>query len=321
MSKIKHIASYLALLLYLVIFLFAIYFAWSNYEENKKQNVFKENSKLTLEVNIKKELLAKFYETSEAEILFWSQTGGLRLGLDTLKTTWSEFGQDASSKLQKIYLQDNPFKIKAKLYSAKDGSNYSLLHGAMHNFLYELQQKRKYNDILLLDMDGNILYTVQKNKNFAKNISKDKSNLQEVFSEIKSYDAKDFVSFRDFKKEDGGFLATSVTDELGDKIGVLVFQLSLSEIEKIAPLKAVNIDLCEGKFEESESEFIAYECLKFKDNYWSIKVSDNSYEVYKSIYDEFIKQLIVYMCIALVSILLSYVILERMLGKKEEDDE
>lgn len=321
MSKVKHVASYFAFLLYFIIFMFALYFAWLNYKENKKQKIIQENSKLTLGVDIKKELLAKFYETSEAEILFWSQTGALRLGLDTLKTTWSEFGSDASLKLQKIYIDDNPFKAKAKLYKAKDGSNYSLVHNAMHLFLYELQKKRKYSDILLLDMDGNVLYSVQKSGNFAKNISKNKNNLQEVFSEIKSTDTKHFVSFRDFKDNDGGFLATSVDDELGDKIGVLVFGLSIKEIEKIAHLKSVNGDLCKDEFEETKSEFIAYGCLKFKDNYWSIKVSDKSKQIYEPIYDEFIKQLIIYICIAALSILLSYIILERMLGRKEEDDE
>lgn len=320
MSKVKHMASYLALLLYLVIFIFAAYFAWSNYQENRKQKVIQEKSKLSLEVNIKKALLEKFYETIETEILFWSQTGSLRLGLDTLKTTWSELGQP-SKKLQKIYVVDNPFKIKAKLYNAKDGSNYSLLHHALHEFLYELQEKRKYSDILLLDMDGNILYSVQKNKNFAKNISKNRNNLQEVFSEIKSTDKKDFVSFRDFKKDDGGFLATAVSDERGDKMGVLVFELSSKEIEKIAHLETVNKDLCEGRFEETKDEFTAYECVKFKDNYWGIKASEKSEQIYKPIFDEFIKQLIIYLTIALVSVLLSYIILERMLGKKEEDDE
>ncbi len=321
MSKIKYIASYFAFLLYFIIFIFALYFAWSNYKENKREKIIQENSRLTLGVDIKKELLAKFYETSEAEILFWSQTGALRLGLDTLKTTWSEFGSDASLKLQKIYIDDNPFKVKAELYKAKNSSNYGLIHNAMHLFLYELKKKRRYSDILLLDMGGNVLYSVQKGKNFAKNISKNKNNLQEVFSEIRDTDKKDFVSFRDFKDSMGSFLATSVSDELGDKIGILVFSLSLEEIEKIAHLKSVDRDLCKNKFVESESEFIAYGCLKFKNNYWSIKISDKSQAIYEPIYDEFIKQLIIYTLMAVLSILLSYIILERMLGKKEEDDE
>ena len=321
MLKIKHLASKMAIFFHLIIFVFACYFAWSHYVENIKDANIKVENRLTLESNIKKELLDKFYITASTEIVFWAENGSLKLGLDTLKTTWSELGNSVSKQLRKVYIDDNPFKNKEEFVVSKNGTNYDILHQAMHEFLYDLQKTRGYADIYLLDLNGNVLYSVKKKRAFAQNISKAQNNLSEVFNECKASDKKEFVSFRDFKKEDSSFLATSVSDEDGEKIGVLVFEFSKDSITKITPLNQINKEECKTRFEKKSEYFTAFTCTKFKDNYWGIKTSKKIEEIYKPIKEEFFDELVIYISIAIFSLSLSYLILEKLLGRKEEDDE
>ena len=320
MLKIKHIASKLALLLYLLIFVFAGYFAYSHYKTNL-QDVTKEvKNRLSLDVNIQKESLEKYYATMESEIIFLAQTGSLKLGLDTFKTTWAELGKNASLKLRLAYIENNPFKERSKLLNAKSSITYDILHEAMHVYLRELQQMRRYEDILLLDMDGNVIYSVQKRDNFAKNVKDIGGNLQKIFKKIHKNSQKESIVFEDFGKDGKSYIATAIVDEMGDKIGIVAFELGDEVFEKYSVNRLSSKEDCKQKSDQNSTHFLAFSCLEFKDNYWGINEVESIKKVYAPVKEKFYELLKIFIILAIFSLALSYLVLEKLLGQKDEDE-
>ncbi len=72
---------------------------------------------------------------------------------------WGQIGQDPMSKLQGLYITDNPNATgeKDKLAFASDGSAYSAAHREYHPSYNALKDERGYYDVFLIDPDGNII--------------------------------------------------------------------------------------------------------------------------------------------------------------------
>ena len=80
---------------------------------------------------------------------------------------------DLAMNLQYQYIAANPNPLGAKnnLDHANDGSRYSELHGALHPFLRTaLRQFGLYDIFLVEPRDGNIVYTVFKELDFATSL-------------------------------------------------------------------------------------------------------------------------------------------------------
>lgn len=319
MLKIRNIASKLALLMHLFIFIFVVYFAYMHYTKNLKTAHKEVLSNLSLEANIQKASLEKYFTTVESEILFLAQTGTLKLGLDTFKTTWAELGTKASTILRQAYVEKNKFEDKSKLISSDLNNTYDILHEAMHAYLYELKLLRKYHDILLLDTQGNIIYSVQKFDNYAKNIQDSSKNLQEVFQEINTNLGKEFVAFRNCTKEDKSFIATAVVDEVGDKIGLLVFSLNPDTFKKYDITKVIQQKEV-TKADKNSTHFLAHSHFSFKANHWDIKTSALSKKIDEPIKQELYDLLKVFFVLSLLALALSYLVMEKLLDRKDEDE-
>lgn len=80
---------------------------------------------------------------------------------------------NATETLQKLYIVDNPNPEGSKqlLDLAEDGSGYSKYHGENHPWFRRLVQSRGYADVMLIDSEGNIVYSVKKARDYATTVS------------------------------------------------------------------------------------------------------------------------------------------------------
>ena len=87
---------------------------------------------------------------------------------------WKALGGDQTEKLQKLYITDNPNPTgqKEKLDSASDGSAYSAAHAQFHPWFRSLLKARDYYDIFLFNADGDLVYTVFKELDYATNLNR-----------------------------------------------------------------------------------------------------------------------------------------------------
>ncbi|MEH6496491.1 MAG: methyl-accepting chemotaxis protein [Pseudomonas marincola] len=157
---------------------------------------------------------------------------------------WQELGQSPSAKLQKLYITDNPFPTgeKEKLDVAKDGSSYSRVHKKYHIWFRKMLQERAYYDIFLFDKEGNLIYTVFKELDYATNLMNGKyrdTDLGKVFRAAKGNPKTDFQTFFDFKPYSpshgapASFIASPILKPDGSFIGVLAFQMPIDRLNNI----------------------------------------------------------------------------------------
>ncbi|MDJ0578252.1 MAG: mechanosensitive ion channel [Xenococcaceae cyanobacterium MO_234.B1] len=150
----------------------------------------------------------------------------------------------ASRYLQYHYIANSPNPIEKKNFRQNplDGSKYSSLHQQIQSIYRNFIVKFGYHNLFLVDTDtGNIVYTVKKEVDFATNLyegSHSRSNLAEVVRAVQKGNAPGVVAITDFEPyhpsyaAPAAFIASSIFDG-ADLIGVLVFQISIDEINRV----------------------------------------------------------------------------------------
>ena len=143
---------------------------------------------------------------------------------------------------QKLYILDNPSFIgeKNKLMYQKDSSSYSFYHKKYHPSFNEFLENFGLYDIFLVDNDGYVVYTDFKEKDFATNLLngpyKD-SGLARVYKKAKNLKSgelafDDFAPYEPSHNLPAAFIASPIFKNK-NRIGVLIFQFPIDEINKI----------------------------------------------------------------------------------------
>jgi methyl-accepting chemotaxis protein len=174
------------------------------------------------------------------------------------QSAWFELGLEGNPKqtLHKLYIDSNPNPVGKKdmLDDARDGSRYSEFHAKHHPWFHELQQKNGYYDVFLFDLDGNVIYSVFKELDFASNVLNGEykdTDLGNAFRAAATESAgKESTFFFDFKpyapsnNAPASFISAPVFDKEGVKIGVIAYQMPLG---KMTELLTANIENGLGK--------------------------------------------------------------------------
>ncbi|MBW4706786.1 HAMP domain-containing protein [Roseobacter sp. YSTF-M11] len=184
------------------------------------------------------------YLTSiEQDVDLWSSMALTRDALTQFSASWSAIGTDATEQLQRHYITDNPNPVGAKhnLISANDGSQYSDVHRIYHPSFTALQQERGYYDVFLFDTNGNLVYSVFKERDFATNFEDGPfagSGLGEVFRAARDGITGEiaFTDFAPYAPSEGApasFIAKKIVDDKGNFLGVLAFQMPVDALSAL----------------------------------------------------------------------------------------
>lgn len=155
--------------------------------------------------------------------------------------SWDALGGDREAYLQAQYIENNPNPTgqKEKLDYADDGSGYSEVHARFHPWYRQFLQERGYYDIFIFNMNGDLIYSVFKELDYATNMNtgewkeSDLANAFRVAAES-SASAGDqfFFDFKPYAPSHGApasFISTPILDN-GQKIGVLVYQMPIERL-------------------------------------------------------------------------------------------
>ncbi|MET1416748.1 methyl-accepting chemotaxis protein [Roseibium sp. HPY-6] len=155
-------------------------------------------------------------------------------------------GTDLTGVLQQAYITGNPYPNgqKDKLYQAETNTVYDLAHAKYHPWFHELQKTRGYYDVFLFDADGNLVYSVFKELDYATNFAEGggkwtETGLGEVFRAALSLEDKGGTVFEDFAPYEpsadapASFMAHPIVDQNGESVGVLAFQMPIDEINRL----------------------------------------------------------------------------------------
>ena len=153
--------------------------------------------------------------------------------------------ENAADVLQRVYIAENRFPLgsREELVSADTGSSYGFIHAIYHAHFVTLAQEMGYYDIFLIDPDGNLVYSVAKESDFATNLLtgpwKD-TGLAQAFEDAKAAEQGAQSSFIDFtpyapsNDAPAAFLSRAVFSEAGILLGVLVYQMPNDAITQAA---------------------------------------------------------------------------------------
>ncbi len=151
---------------------------------------------------------------------------------------------DLAMNLQYQYIAANPNPLGAKydLDRANDGSRYSDLHGGIHSYLRTaLRQFGLYDIYLIEPKNGTIVYTVQKQVDFATSLVNGpyaKSKLGDAFRQSWNLERAGQVALSEFGEylpsynDQAAFLGAPIFDG-NRKVGVLVVQVPIDKINSV----------------------------------------------------------------------------------------
>jgi methyl-accepting chemotaxis protein len=146
---------------------------------------------------------------------------------------------------QTQYIQENanPLGSKHQLDQAKDGSDYSRLHGKYHPHIRDFLEKFEYYDVFLVEpQTGDIVYSVFKELDFATSIKNGpyaNSGIGQAFREALKGNRKEAVALIDFQtylpsyQAQASFIASPIFNDYKRLVGVLIFQMPVGRISQI----------------------------------------------------------------------------------------
>lgn len=200
-------------------------------------------SKLTAILDDRHEALDYWLKGIEGDLITQASNLTIKEALLDFGLAWSALDGDPTTMLQKLYITDNKHKIgeKEKLDAAPDGSDYSSAHAKYHPYLRAFLQDRGYYDIFLIDLKGNIVYSVFKELDFATNLINGKwakSDLGNAFraSLHASAGHKTFIDFKPYAPSadaPASFISTPIMSDIGKVAGVLVFQMPIERLNNL----------------------------------------------------------------------------------------
>ena len=207
------------------------------------------NDKLHALAETRKQGLKNYLHAIEQDLRSMADNVGTREMVTAFSKSWKNLGGEAEQNLQKLYISDNPNPTgkKEELDAASDGSDYSKQHAKFHPSVRKFLRERGYYDIFLFDLDGNLIYTVFKELDYATNLATGKykdTGLGKVFRSALNGKSKDFIAFDDFSPyapsngAPASFIATQVTGSNGKAIGVLAFQMPIDRINNVMQQRA-----------------------------------------------------------------------------------
>ena len=155
----------------------------------------------------------------------------------------------AEEYLQKYYVTENPNPVGSKhlFDGANDGSAYTQVHKKYHSFFRDLIRLKRFYDFFYVDMEGNIIYTVFKELDYATNLESGKykdTNIGKLYRQTKVLDDISKVQFVDFEpyppsnNDAASFFAIPVVIQ-GKTEGVLMVQLPIDEINDATKVKSL----------------------------------------------------------------------------------
>ncbi|MEQ8584854.1 MAG: methyl-accepting chemotaxis protein [Thalassobaculaceae bacterium] len=187
--------------------------------------------------------LEQYLETIRIDLITLSTSPVAFEAIMEFKGGWTEFfAAGPTQALQAAYITDNPNPTgqKDELDRAEGPEGYHETHAHFHPWYRTFLRAKGFYDIFLFDTNGNLVYTVFKELDYATNFNDGEyaeSGLGRVYREALANPGE--VAFDDFEPyapsygAPASFIAKAVIDNFGTTIGVLAFQMPIDRLNAV----------------------------------------------------------------------------------------
>lgn len=200
------------------------------------------SERLLLLAELRRGAVQEYLATAAAELRFWSTNASILDAQSSLVDIWADAPADeVAAQVRNSYVEANPSPegFYLNLDDAQDGSAYSALHQSMHPQAKMFVTERGYYDFFLISPDGDVLYSVEKEPDFATNLERGpwrETALAQVYRRAMRERKESTVSVSDmqtYAPSAGApaiFMGTAMHDDAGEFLGVIAFQLPTDRI-------------------------------------------------------------------------------------------
>ncbi len=193
--------------------------------------------------------------------------------LSAFSRSWQGMGGGREGKLQAAYITNNPHPTgeKHKLDRADGADFYHGVHEQYHPWIRQFLEERGYYDIFLFAPNGDLVYSVFKEADYATNVETGKwkdTDLGNAFRAARNNPKVGFEAFFDFRPyapsadAPAAFISSPMVDAKGNLNGVLVFQMPIGRINSV-------MQLAEGMGESGETFIVGSDFLMRSDSRFS----------------------------------------------------
>ncbi len=189
------------------------------------------------------EVLQEWLHSIEIDIESQSFSPTIYHAIEEFTVAWAEIPGDQKAYLQDWYIQRNPNPTGSKenLDFASDGSQYSDLHAKYHPYLRHYLRDHGYYDVFLFDLDGNLIYSVFKELDYATNVVTgqwSQSDLGAAFRAARNStdNTAHFFDLKAYGPSNGAaasFISRAVKSQSGELVGVLALQVPTNHISEV----------------------------------------------------------------------------------------
>ncbi|MEO5364972.1 MAG: methyl-accepting chemotaxis protein [Magnetococcus sp. WYHC-3] len=165
-------------------------------------------------------------------------------GLEAFEKGWDDLGGNVTTELQRMYIDQNPNPAgkKHKLDASPEDNPYNRAHAQYHPWLRSLLEARGYYDVILVNHEGKVVYTVYKETDFGTDLRSGRwkdTDLGRIYRMVDQDFRQGNVVFTDFApyapsaNAPASFIAAPIFDHEGKRHGVLIFQMPIDKINAI----------------------------------------------------------------------------------------
>jgi methyl-accepting chemotaxis protein len=187
--------------------------------------------------------VAELFERIDADLALHAAHPATRAALAEFTAAFNALSHP-EKELQQAYIDGNPHPLgqKDRLLSAATGTAYDAVHAQHHGYFDRLQDTYGYYDVFLFDADGNLVYSVFKERDFATNILTGTwrdSGLARVVAAALETGADEPSAFDDFapygpsNDAPASFIARPIFDTAGQVQGVIAYQMPVDAMNAV----------------------------------------------------------------------------------------
>ncbi|WP_129409229.1 methyl-accepting chemotaxis protein [Marinitoga lauensis] len=213
-------------------------------------------AKLIVARNLKMDFIDNLLKEADSDLMYIKNFEKIKDAFFTSSNLLEDFQSSMSmdtilSTLRSIYIENNPYKDKSKLYDyyydenfKKDNFDdkimstfydYSVLHSELQADFRDFINIKGYKDMLLISPKGIVVYSVNKYNDFATNLNNENTALSRLYKLLKEKNDNDvhFSKIENYYGIPAFFAGVKVEDEDFGLYGYLVFRISLEKMNKI----------------------------------------------------------------------------------------
>jgi len=214
-----------------------------NYLEAKV--ILQENIETKLDVISTKKAAAleKFLVEIEEDIKLGAINPSVKNALSEFEDGWNQISGDKTLYAQTQYITNNPHPTgrKEELDFASDPTPYNAVHKKYHPYFRSLMENGGYYDVFLFDAQGDLIYSVFKEADYATNFINGRyaqTDLGRAYraamnAGVGSINFFDFAPYSPSNDAPASFVSTAVAGPTGDIAGVLAFQMPVGRLNAV----------------------------------------------------------------------------------------